>query len=575
PEPPAPRRVVGERAPLTPLQRAFHTNGRLYPDVTAYAYVRQTVEGPLDGGLLGRAFAVVAERHPMLRLRIADDHQRAVPPEPYPAPSWYEVREAGAGRPPLADLEEALCNRPFDLAVEAPVRAVLVREGADTARLLLLLHHAAADGFSLNVLSEELWSAYTALAHARDPELPPPATDFATHVVAATEAERATPRFAEDHRYWRDRLAAHAGPLELPWDGDPTAPPAAPLTAHESAAADPRLTTALRELAAAHGVTPFHLLLAAYARCLARWSGRHEIAVNVARARRENLPAGAARMVGPLADTLPLLATVDPDEPLPALARRLRATWLDAERHARLGSLDIARLLPAAGPGPRTASPAGFSFARFPVAVDPDCPVTVRPTAARTASAATRLGLLCWESDGALRFSWNFPAQLFARATVARLADEYLAELARLQKATEEVGPRGGIVERLGARFLAAADRVAVDTGTTTLTYRELDHASAALAGRLRARGVAPGDLVGLLVEPGADTVVGVVGILRAGAGWVPLDATHPAARLADQLRRTAATTVACHAATRATADALHGVTAVSVDDPAPAPATG
>ncbi|WP_461035558.1 amino acid adenylation domain-containing protein, partial [Streptomyces mayteni] len=580
-EPPAPHRGAATRLPLTPVQRAFHTNGRLYPDVTAYAYVRQTVEGPLDSGLLGRAFAVVAERHPMLRLRIDDDHQRVVPPEPHPAPSWYEVRDADR---PLAALEEALCNGPFDLAVEAPVRAVLVRERADVAQLLLLLHHAAADGYSLNVLSEELWSVYTALAHARAPELPPLAADFATDVVAATEAERATPRFEEDRRYWRDRLAApaphaphapHAGPPELPWDGDPTAPPAAPLAAHESAATDPRLTTVLRELAAAHGVTPFHLLLAAYARCLARWSGRREIAVNVARARRENLPATAARLVGPLADTLPLLAAVDPDEPLPALAQRLRATWLEAERHARLGSLDIARLLPPAGAGPRTASPAGFSFARFPVSVDPDCPVTVRPTAARTASAATRLGLLCWESDGALRFSWNYPAQLFERATVARLADEFLAELAQLPEPTEEIGPRGGIVERLGARFLAAADDVAVDTGTTTLTYGALDRASAALAARLRARGVAPGDLVGLLVEPGADTVVGVVGVLRAGAGWVPLDATHPAARLAEQLRRTSATTVVCHAATHGTAAALDGVTAVAVDDPTPAPATG
>ena len=92
-------------------------------------------------------------------------------------PRWYEVRDLPGCHPveeELADLEEALCNRPFDLTAEAPVRAVLVRDrAARSAQLVLVVHHAAADGFSLNVLGEELWSLYTALAHGRSPELPP------------------------------------------------------------------------------------------------------------------------------------------------------------------------------------------------------------------------------------------------------------------------------------------------------------------------------------------------------------------------------------------------------------------
>ncbi|WP_425288542.1 amino acid adenylation domain-containing protein [Streptomyces melanosporofaciens] len=584
----------GGPLPLTPVQLAFHTLGKLHPEVTAYAYVRQTVNGPLDTGLLGRALALLAERHPMLRARIEADTTTpklsVAPPEPHTTPSWYEVRHAEG---PLADLEEALCNRPFDLANEAPVRAVLVRERADLAHLLLVLHHSAADGFSLNVLGEELWSVYTALAHGRSPELPPLQAGFADY-AAAVGAERSAPEFAEDQRYWHDTLATHPTTLDLPWDGDPEAPPAAPLTAHQ-VATDPHLTAALRKCAAAHGVSLFHLLLAAYARCLARWSGQRGIAVNVARARRELRLSGLDRLVGPLADTLPLSAAVDPDEPVPALAQRLRAIWLDAERHARLTSLDIARLLPTAGPRPRTASPAGFSFARFPATTDPDCPVTVRPAAARTASAATRLGLLCWESDRALYFSWNFPTRLFTRTTVERLAREHLAELghlARLAEPAEHVGhrelaaparnndpapaptlaPGRGIVERLSARFRLAADQIAVETGDATMTYGALDRASAALADRLRACGVVPGDLVGLLTEPGGDTVVGVIGILRAGAGWVPLDAAHPTARLADQLNRSTARTVVCHDATRATAETLGAVTTVAIDDPIPTP---
>ncbi|GAA2899978.1 hypothetical protein GCM10010517_65560 [Streptosporangium fragile] len=424
----------GGSFPLTPVQLAFHTNERLHRQVTAYGYVRQTINGALDTELLGQAFAFLAERHPMLRIRIepggAAPRQTVAPPSPVAA--WYEVRDV-RGR--VEDLEETLCNRPFDLAVEPPVRVVLARENADVAHLILVIHHAAGDGFSLNVLGEELWSAYTALSQGRTPAPEPPGAGFADY-AAALEAERASAAFTEDQRYWREMLAAHSAPLSLPYDGDPDAPPAPPLATRQ-VAVDPALTAALRERAAAHGVSLFHLLLAAYARCLARWSGRSAaspdtplvVPVNVARARRETRLPGIDRLVGPLADTLPVFATVVPGESPLTLAGRLRQAWLAGERHARLTSLDLARLLPARGAGPRTVSPASFSFARFPATHDPGCPVTVRVTAAGTASAATRLGLLCWETDRSLHFSWNFPARLFARTTVERLAREHLDEL--------------------------------------------------------------------------------------------------------------------------------------------------
>ncbi|NEE20029.1 hypothetical protein G3M58_77910, partial [Streptomyces sp. SID7499] len=98
--------------------------------------------------------------------------------------------------------------------------------------------------------------------------------------------------------------------------------PAAPMATHQSAI-DPVLTAALEKRAAAHGVSLFHLLLAVHVRCLARWSGQREIAVNVARARRDDRLTGLDRLVGPLADTLPLLCGTDPDESVGALAERL------------------------------------------------------------------------------------------------------------------------------------------------------------------------------------------------------------------------------------------------------------
>ncbi|OCC12578.1 Erythronolide synthase, modules 5 and 6 [Streptomyces sp. PTY087I2] len=567
----------GSPFPLTPVQLALHTSSRLHPDVPAHGYVRQTVRGPLDTRLLGRALDALADRHTMLRIRIKDSAGgiASASPVQYVAPpsalsTWYEVHEL-AGR--IEELEAALCNRPFDLSTESPLRAVLARESPELSHLVLVIHHAAGDGYSLNVLAGELWSLYTAFALGDAPTLPALGTDFARYAAAAADERSTTDgamALAADRRYWADRLASRGEPLRLPYDGDPCALPSAPLTTRQSSL-DPALTAALEKRAADHGVSLFHLLLAAHVRCLARWSGQREIAVNVARARRDDRIAGLDRLVGPLADTLPLLCSTDPDEPVGVLAGRLAGIWLESEQHAGLTGLDLARLLPMdpAGSGPRTVGPAGFSFSRFPAALDERCPVSVRPTAAGTATAATRLSLLCWQDETVLRFSWNFPVRLFAPETVARLDRDFHDELAATAAAPLPASGSATLVRRLVERFRATPDAVAVDTGAATLTYGELDRASQALAASLLAHGVTPGSLVGLLTEPGADTVVAVVAALRAGAGWVPLDAGHPPARLVDQLTRSGARAVLCHAATRAVGETLGDVTLVPVDVPA------
>ncbi len=231
----------GSPFPLAPVQLALHTSSRLHPDVPAHGYVRQTVRGPLDARLLGRALSALADRHPMLRIRIENttgtdgtpDGTGSASPVQYVAPpstlsTWYEVREL-SGR--VEELETALCNRPFDLSAEPPLRAVLARESAEMSHLVLVIHHAAGDGYSLNVLAGELWSLYTAFTHGDAPALPALGTDFARYAAAGAE-QRSSPdgvkEFAADRRYWADRLASRGEPLRLPYDGDPHALPSAP-----------------------------------------------------------------------------------------------------------------------------------------------------------------------------------------------------------------------------------------------------------------------------------------------------------------------------------------------------------
>ncbi|MFY1698648.1 amino acid adenylation domain-containing protein [Solwaraspora sp. WMMA2101] len=564
---------------LSGVQRAFHTLHRFYPQVAAYGFVRHAVTGPLDADLLGQALDQLTRRHPMLRMRWTDGDGDAAPRQligpPTPLTDWYAVHDAGqaGGDGDVEALTERLCNEPIDLTCRPPLRADLIRTGPADAQLLLVLHHAAGDGASLSVLSEELWQVYGAFAAGRVPQLPAVPTTFRDQLAAAAPARE------EDLAFWRETLASWPAGLRLPWR-DPAAPPAPPYAAHQ-VSVDPPTVAALTRAAAAAQVSLFHLLLAGYARCLARASGQRIVTVSVARAGRDARLPGVDRVVGPFADTLPVTVDVDPAEPAADLAHRILAAWLVAQRHGTVDAVDLARATPrpdypTGGGGPVTASPASFSFARFPVTPDADCPVRVSPVAAGTASASTRLGLLCWPDGERLRFAWNHPAALLDRSTVAGLAADFLAELADLAKLAESTsaesveGTAPSVVERIGQVCRRHADAVAVADGAVRMTYRQLDAAADRVAAALRRTGVRAGDLVGMLTARGPAAVAAVVGVLRAGAGWVPLDVAHPAARLSDQLRRSGARVLLHDAASTvlvdALADAQAGLVTVDVD---------
>lgn len=567
---------------LTPVQLAFNTTGQLHPDLAAYASLRQAIDGPLDVELLAQSLLFLERRHPMLRLRIrseAGEPRQVIQPAMDASwPYWFQTSELNGD---IDIVEDELCNRTFRLAHEPPIRVRLLREGSHRAWLLIVLHHAAADGASLNVLGEELWQVYTALGQGRSPALPALASEF-RHYVDIVEEVRSSETFADDRRYWRERFeAGESAPRTLPYDGDTDGQPSAPLAARQFMIST-SLTSALRARAAVLDVSLFHLVLTAYVRRLASWSGQsgqsgqsgeQRVTVNVARAGREARLADIGRLVGPFADTLPITVTVPETGDAAALSRKVRLAWLSNERHATVSTLDLARLLPTVDAAPRTAGAASFSFARFPLKLPPACPVTIAATAARTASAATRLGLVGWEFDGALQFSWNYPAGLFSSDTVDRLTQEYLAELASIadpdredRAATPIVKP--SVAQRIRAQCRRTPEAVAVEAGDATLTYAQLDERALRVVARLHRRGIKANDRVALLTAPGADTVVGLLGVLQAGAVWVPLDSAHPVHRLADQAARAEVAAVVCSGATRAVAERLGELIVIDLNAP-------
>ena len=320
---------------------------------------------------------------------------------------------------------------------------------------------------------------------------------------------------------------------------------------------DTPLTRRLREHAVGAGLSVFHLLLAGYVRCLAAWSDQPTVVVNVAHAGRGARLPQIERLVGCFADTLPIQVESRSAASTLDVARRVRAAWLAAQQHSGVSSYDLARLLPSHGAGgPRTASPASFSFARFPHAHPADCPVNVEAAAARTGSAATRLALVAWETGDALHFSWNFPRTLFRRATVERFAQDYLRELERTVGMAQSSIFSPLTCEHIKQQCARTPEAVAVRGDGMVLTYGELDRRSDLLAAYLCTH--APEDRpVALLAVPGPESVIGIVGIMKAGRAWLPLDPDDAPARLQRQLELVDARVVVCQEATAITAEAL------------------
>ncbi|MDH5490436.1 MAG: amino acid adenylation domain-containing protein, partial [Myxococcales bacterium] len=585
--------------PLLPPQRALLASHTLYPEAPAFSMLRLSLEGRLELEPLGEALLSMQRRHPMLRARFegvgSAARQRIA--EIAPASELWSVRDLDQS---LADAEERAANHRFDLALEPPLRVEILREHAERWHLLLILHHAAADAWSLKILAEELLEAHAHLARDAPWAPPPPRASFEACVrrVEAREGAEAA-RQQVDLAFFRQAISAHprARALRLPWRAPPSRP-GARIRLHREAL-DPGERRLLFERARRFERTPFELLLTALMRCLSRWGAQPEISVNVALAGRDLGLEGVDEVIGCFADTLPVHARLDPEaafaESLGIVARALRQTLA----HASPSSAQVARLLPRVGATAPVASPVGLSYARFPMGRGAEGhDLRVSGMMGATASAATRLGVAIFDSGEGLGFSFASPEGLFEKARVAALAGELMEELRAVARgaapaptsnnepaapspgaspplarvagpasgsaaelapssapsAPGSMGSRRPLIGSILAQAEARPEAIALVEGDHALSYRELLEGAAAVAAGLEALPAGP---VGVLGEGGAEILISIVGVLLADRAWIPLDAELPEARIGLQLERSGARALLHRGADRQAAEAV------------------
>ncbi|MFE9369733.1 amino acid adenylation domain-containing protein [Streptomyces sp. NPDC006711] len=540
--------------PATSAQRRIWLVERLTPKTSAYHLpFALHLDGPLDTAALTAALAELVGRHESLRTRFEEVDGELTQLVGEEAAFAWETRETPADE--LASVLAADAARPFDLGGGPLLRVVLHRLAPQRHVLAITLHHLVADMWSIGILLAELALCYAGRA-AELPELPIQYGDF-----AVWEGETRAADEEQDRAYWRTALSGAPELLELP--GDRPRPAAQSL---RGAALPVELTAELsagvRTLCRRAGVTPFMALLAAFQSVVARHSGSEDIVVGTGAAVR---PAEAEGLIGCFINILPVRTSLAGDPTFTELLHRVRAAALAAFDHR---SLPFERMLPERVTGPVLShNPLVQSLLlvqNAPLAA-PDLPglaVTVREVP--RGGAQVDLNLQLREMAGQFTGTVEFASDLFDAPTVERLLghwrtlltaavaapDTRLSALPLLtgqerQRAlvewndTAHAYPAAGSLlhELFEEQRALRPEEPAVVATTGELTYAQLDAFAERVAARLTALGVGPDTTVGLCLTKGPALVAAVLGVLKAGGAYLPLDPAYPAQRLAFMLK--------------------------------------
>ena len=587
--------------PLTFAQERLWFLDRLRPGGASYnVHIALRLSGALDAAALERALGEVVRRHGALRTTLRETEGTAEQVV-HPFTGFTLPVEALSGADPAEREDQALrrasehAAQPFDLTAGPLFRAALLRLDGDEHALLLNLHHAVSDGWSMRVLFREMWALYAAYGAGRPSPLPEPAPQYADYAVWE-RARAGGPEERAHLAWWKARLAGAPEVLELPADH-----PRPPVPSQGGARVPLQVPAAvldgLRALGRAEGATLYMVVLAAFQVLLARYAGTDDVVVGTpvaGRTRRE-----VEDVVGFFANTLVLRTELAGDPPFREAVRRARETVLGAHEHQ---ALPFERLVAELRPERTLSRPALFQVL-FQLDEEPDgaaggAGLRVRRMAAEGGTANFDLTLALGANPGGLGGSLEYATDLFEPATARRMADHLArllhgaaaapdlrlsalelmdpAERARVVEEwnrTEAPYPADRCVHELLAEQAARTpEAVAVVFGEEALTYAELDARANRLARRLAALGAGPEARVAILLERSAGMLAALFGVMKAGAAYLPLDPAYPAERLAGMLEDSGAPLLLTQASLRGLVPA-GDARVVVVDEPADAEA--
>ncbi|MGW2658695.1 amino acid adenylation domain-containing protein, partial [Streptomyces sp. NPDC001478] len=564
---PRPRR---EPMPLSFAQRRLWFLQQFgAPSATYHMPLALRLSGDLDRAALSAALADVVARHETLRTvfpQVAGiPHQRVLDPAEAAVP--LTVRPAGEAEVPALLREAAV--RGFDLSSDVPLRAELLALAPDEHVLLLVMHHIVGDGWSMGPLARDLATAYTTRRRGGVPAWPPLPVTYADYTLWQHEilGDENDPDslFARQVAYWKETLAGLPEQLQLPADR-----PRPAVMSYGGGLRELRidagLHASLARLARRSGASLFMVLQAALAALYTRLGAGTDIPIGSPIAGRTD--EALDDLVGFFVNTLVLRTDTSGDPSFAELLGRVRETALSAYAHQ---DVPFEHLVEVLNPSRSLSHHPLFQtvlavqnapMGRFSL---PGLDVDTRAVATRTAKFDLGFSLAeRFAPDGTpagIAGAVEYATDLFDRTTVEALVRRWVllleavtADPARpigridLLDAEEwhQLLERGNATARevasvpvphaFAAQVAATPDAVALVGDGRELTYRELDAWANRFAHALMARGVGPERVVAVALPRSVESVVAVLGVLKAGAAYLPVDPSYPKARIAYML---------------------------------------
>ncbi|MGC7096121.1 amino acid adenylation domain-containing protein [Amycolatopsis lurida] len=545
-----------ERVPLSSAQRRLwflhHASG---PSAAYHMPLAFRLRGELDTGALEQALADLTERHESLRTVFPETDGE--PEQLVLADARPRLRTAEIDPADLTPALEEAAREGFDLATEPPLRAYLFTTEPGEHALLLSLHHIAGDGWSLAPLCRGLETAYRARLGGRAPDWEPLPVQYADYTLWQTERLDRDAAADAEIAYWRERLAGAPDQLTLPM-ARPRPERASQRGRTVEFTLDAELHTALTEVARQHRCTLFMVLHAGLAALLTRLGAGTDLPLGSPIAGRTDEVLD--ELVGFFVNTLVLRTDTAGDPTFAELLDRVRDTDLAAYEHQRV---PFERLVEELNPVRSTGHHPLFqimfvlqnagSAALSLSGVDSE-PVTVATGTSRfdlVFSLTERPGT--GGLDGDIEFStdlfdaddidlmirrWRLLLRALAADPSRRIGEpDVLAEDERHRLLVEfnDVGREvttASVAELFEEQAVALPGATALVQDDASMTFAELERTANRFAHHLIGRGIGTEELVALLLPRSFELVAGILGVLKAGAAYLPIDPEYPADRV-------------------------------------------
>ncbi|HCL3691427.1 TPA: AMP-binding protein, partial [Pseudomonas aeruginosa] len=545
--------------PLSYAQERQWFLWQLEPESAAYhipAALR--LRGGLDVVALQRSFERLAQRHESLRTRFRQEGLRTV--QVVDADGQLQVSRHNLANVDDASLRaavEAEMARPFDLRTDALLRISLFEVAPNDHVLVMVQHHIVSDGWSMQLMVEELVQLYAAYSQGREAALPALPIQYPDYAVWQREWMEAGER-ERQLAYWIGLLGGEQPVLELPFDRPRPAEQSFRGARLEFELGAERARR-LKALAQRQGASTFMLLLASFQALLYRYSGQSDIRVGVPVANRNRVET--ERLIGFFVNTQVLKADIDGQMGFDRLLHQVRQRSLEAQAHQ---DLPFEQLVEALQPerslshSPLFQVLFNYQAERGEHGLPEVAGLSIEEQAWESHTAQFDLVLDTCESESDIWAALVYATDLFDASTAERLVrhwqnlldailampDARLGELDMLDREEREVigqlwnrsdsgYPATPLVhQRVAERARMAPDAVAVIFDEEKLTYAELDSRANRLAHALIARGVGPEVRVAIAMQRSAEIMVAFLAVLKAGGAYVPLDIEYPRERL-------------------------------------------